>query len=136
MSNETKTITDKIVDSADKVYSTAVDRTIARMEEKEGNVEKDIEIAKKATNVVIEAAGVVAEAAADHVSGLLNGEKLDFSKEKNRAVETMDKLVEKADEYYGMVVDRAIEKMEQKEQRIEKDIEVGKQLVNELKSNS
>ena len=134
MGNETKM--DKVVEKADLVYSTATDRVVERMEQSDSNIEKDIDVAKKATDIIVEAAGIVTEAAADHVSGLLNGEKPDFTKEKNRAVETMDKLVEKADEYYGMVVDRVIEKMEQHEQNIEKDIETGKQLVNDLKSNS
>ena len=48
----------------------------------------------------------------------------------------MDKIVEKADEYYGMIVDRVVEKMEQHEQNIDKDIETGKQLKKELNSNS
>ena len=38
---------DKIVESADLVYSTAADRAVGRMEEAEGNVEKDIETGKK-----------------------------------------------------------------------------------------
>ena len=78
----------------------------------------------------------IVEAAADHVAGLLNGEKLDLTKEKNRAIETIDKLVDKADEYYGMITDRIVEKMEQHEQNIEKDIETGKQLVKDLNSYS
>lgn len=135
MSNETKTMMDKMVETADAVYGTAADRTVERMEQAEGNIEKDIEVAKKASGVVAEAIETVMEAAADHVSGLLNGEKLDLSKEKNRAIETIDKIVDKADEYYGMVVDRFMEKAEQHEQNMEKDIEAGKQLVNELKSN-
>ena len=44
MSNVTKTIADKMVDSVDKVYSTAVDRAVVRMEQTEANVEKgDVE---------------------------------------------------------------------------------------------
>ena len=136
MGIETKTMTDKIVESADLVYGTAADRTVERMKQTEENIEKDIDVAKKASSVVIEVAETVAEAAADHFAGLLNGEKLDLSKEKQRAIETIDKVVEKADEYYGMVVDRVVEKMEQREQNMDKDMETGKQLVNELKSNS
>lgn len=136
MGNETKTVTDKIVESADLVYGTAVDRTMERMEQVEKNIDKDMNVAKKATGIVIEAAETVAEAAAEHFAGLMNGEKPDLAKEKKRAIETIDKVVEKADEYYGMVVDRFVEKAEQSEQNMEKDIETGKQLVNELKSNS
>ena len=99
-------------------------------------VEKDIEVAKKATDIIVEAAGIVTEAAADHVAGLLNGEKIDLTKEKNRAMETIDKVVEKADEYYGIIVDRVVEKIEQHEANIDKDIETSKNLVDELKSNS
>ena len=127
---------DKMVESADLVYSTAADRAVERMEQAESNVEKDIEIAKSVSSTIIGAAEVVAEAVADHVSDLLNGEKLDLTKEKNRAMETIDKVVEKADEYYGMIVDRVVEKMEQHESNVEKDIEAGKKLVDELKSNS
>ena len=136
MGNETKTITDKIVESADLVYGTAADRTVERMKQTEENMDKDINVAKNATSVVIETAEVVAEAAAEHFAGLMNGEKLDLSKEKQRAIETIDKVVEKADEYYGMVVDRVVEKMEQHEQNIDKDMETWKQVINELKSNS
>lgn len=136
MANETKTMMDKIVEAADLVYGTAADRTVEHMKQTEENIEKDINVAKKASSVVIETAEVVAEAAADHFAGLLNGEKIDLSKEKQRAIETIDKVVEKADEYYGMVVDRVVEKMEQREQNMEKDIETGKQLASELKSNS
>lgn len=127
---------DKVVEKADLVYSTAADRVVERMEQTDSNVEKDIEVAKNAREVMIEAAGVVIEAVADHVSGILNGEKLDLTKEKNRAMETIDKVVEKADEYYGIIVDRVVEKMEQNESNVEKDIETGKKLVDELKSNS
>ena len=127
---------DKLVEKADLVYGTSVDRTVEHMEQAEANIEKDVIVAKKATDIIIEAAEIVTEAAADHVAGILNGEKIDFNKEKNRAVETMDKIVEKADEYYGMVVDRVLEKAEQREQSVEKDIETGKKLVSELKSNS
>ena len=127
---------DKVVEKADLVYSTAADRVVERMEQTDSNVEKDIEVAKNAREVMIEAAGVVTEAVADHVSGILNGEKLDFAKEKNRAMETIDKVVEKADEYYGMIADRVVEKMNQHEANIDKDIETGKKLVEELKSNS
>mgnify|MGYP003294856568 CR=1 FL=1 len=35
---------DKVVEKADLVYSTAADRAVERMEEAEGNVDKDIEI--------------------------------------------------------------------------------------------
>ena len=136
MGNETKTMTDKIVGAADLVCGTAADRTVERMKQTEENIEKDINVAKKASSVVIETSEVVAEATADHFAGLLNGEKIDLSKEKQRAIETIDKVVEKADEYYGMLVDRVVEKMEQHEQNIDKDMEKGKQLVNELKSNS
>ena len=127
---------DKIVESADMVYGTAVDRTVEHMEQAEVTIEKDVEIAKKASVVIIEAAEMVTEAAADHFAGVLNGEKFDLEKTKERAMETMDKLVDKADEYYGMIVDRVLEKAEQREQSIEKDIETGKRLVNELNSNS
>ena len=127
---------DKVVEKADLVYSTAADRVVERMEQTDANVEKDIEVAKNAREVMIEAAGVVTEAVADHVSGILNGEKLDLTKEKNRAMETIDKVVEKADEYYGMIADRVVEKMNQHEANIDNDIETGKKLVDELKSNS
>ena len=127
---------DKVVEKADLVYSTAADRVVERMEQTDSNVEKDIEVVKRAREVMIEAAGIVTEAVADHVSDLLNGEKLDLAKEKNRAMETIDKVVEKADEYYGMIVDRVVEKMEQHESNVEKDIETGKKLVDELKSNA
>ena len=73
-------------------------------------VEKDIEVAKKATNVIIEVSEIVTEAATDHFAGVLNGEKIDLVKEKERAEETLDKLVDKADEYYGTIVDRVVEK--------------------------
>ena len=136
MGNETKTRTDKMVESADVVYGAAVDRVMDRMEQTEENIAKDKEVAKNAGDVIIEAAGVVTEAVADHVSGILNGEKLDLTKEKNRAIETIDKVVEKADEYYGMIVNRVMEKVEQHEQNLDKDIETGKQVVNNLKSNS
>ena len=134
MGNETKM--DKIVEKADLIYTAAVDRTVDRMVQTETNIEKDIEVAKSASKVIIEVAEVVTEAAADHVAGLLNGEKLDLAKEKNRAIETIDKIVEKADEYYGMIVDRVVEKMEQHEQNIDKDIETGKQLKKELNSSN
>ena len=80
MNNETKKVADVVVDGADKVYGTAVDRTVDRMEQVAENFEKDKETAKKATDAAIETAGVLAEAVADHVSGLLNGEKLDLKK--------------------------------------------------------
>ena len=133
MGNETKM--DKVVEKADLVYSTAADRVVERMEQTDSNIEKDIAVAKNARGVMIEAAGIVTEAAADYVAGLLNGEKTDLTKEKNRAMETIDKVVEKADEYYGMIVDRVVEKMEQHEANIDKDIETRKHLVDELKSN-
>lgn len=133
MGNETKM--DKVVEKADLIYSTAADRVVERMEQTDSNIEKDIAVAKNARGVMIEAAEIVTEAAADHVAGLLNGEKIDLTKEKNRAMETIDKVVEKADEYYGMIVDRVVEKMEQHEANIDKDIETSKNLVDELKSN-
>lgn len=136
MANETKTKVDKAVELADLVYGAAVDRVMDRVEQTDANIDKDKEVAKNAKEVIIDAAEVVTEAVADHVSGLLNGEKLDLEKEKNRAIETIDKVVEKADEYYGMIVDRVVEKMEQHEQNMGKDIETGKKLVDELKSNS
>ena len=136
MSNEKKTISDKIVECADLVYGVAVDRTVERMEQAEANVEKDIKVAKNATNVVIEAAEVVVEAAADQFAALLNGEKIDLTSTKEHAMETMDKLVDKADEYYGAIVDRVAERMEQMEKNIDEDIEAGKQLIDDLKSNS
>lgn len=77
---------------------------------------------KTMSDKIVEAAEVVVEATADHVAGLLNGKKLDLTKEKNRAIETIDKLVDKADEYYGIITDRIVEKMEQYEQNIEKDL--------------
>ena len=40
MNNETKKVADVVVDGADKVYGTAVDRTIDRMEQVGENVEK------------------------------------------------------------------------------------------------
>ena len=136
MEKSKMTMADKIVEAADLVYGTAVDRTVERMEQAELNAEKDMTIVKNVGNIIIEAAETVTEAAADHVAGLLNGEKLDLTKEKNRAIETIDKLVDKADEYYGMITDRIVEKMEQHEQNIEKDIETGKQLVKDLNSYS
>ena len=134
MGNETKM--DKMVEKADLVYSTAADRVVERMEQTDSNIEKDVDVAKKATGIIVEAAGIVTEAEADHVAGLLNGEKIDLTKEKNRAMETIDKVVEKADEYYGIIVDRVVEKIEQNEANIDKDIETSKNLVDELKSNS
>lgn len=136
MGNETKTMTDKMVESADLVYGVTADRTVERMKQTEENIDKDINVVKNATSVVIETAEVVAEAAAEHFAGLMSGEQLDLSKEKQRAIETLDKVVEKADEYYGMIVDRIVERMEQDEENLEKDIEIGKKLANELKSNS
>ena len=136
MSNEKKTIADKIVESADIVYGVAVDRTVERMEQAEINVEKDIDVAKKVTNVVIEAAEIVTEAVAEHVVGLLNGEKIDLANTKESAMETIDKLVDKADEYYGTIVERVVERMEQTEKNIDGDIEAGKQLMTDLKSFS
>ena len=136
MSNETKNVVDVAVDGADKVYGTAVDRTVERMDQFAENVEKDKETAKKATEAVVETAGVFAEAVADHVSGLLNGEKLDLKKEKERAISTIDKMVEKADAYYEVITDRIMERVDQSEKNLEKDIETGKELVNELKENA
>ena len=90
MGNENKTLTDKVKES----------------------VNKDVTVAKKASTAVIEGAEIFAEAVADHISGVLNGEKLDLEKEKDRAVKTIDAMVEKADEYYGTIVDRVVEKFE------------------------
>lgn len=136
MGNETKMTMDKIVESADAVYSAAVDRVMDRVEQTEENIDKDKHVAKKAGEVIAEAAEVVIEAAAEHVVGLLNGEKIDFNKEKNRVIETIDKVVDKADAYYDMITNRVLEKLKQREQNVEKDIETGKQLMNELNSNS
>ena len=88
MNKETKNVADVVVDSADKVYSASVDRTIDRMEQVAENIEKDKETAKKAVDAAVETAGVFAEAVADHVSGLLNGEKLDYIPKaaRNKAV--------------------------------------------------
>ena len=59
--------------------------------------------------------------------------KLDLKKEKERAISTIDKVVEKADAYYGTLTDRIMDKIDQKEKNLEKDIEAGKQLVKDLK---
>ena len=72
----------------------------------------------------------------DHVSGILNGEKIDFKKEKERAIQTIDKMVDKADGYYSAITDRILDRMEQGEKNLEKDLESAKQLADELKKNA
>ena len=61
---------------------------------------------------------------------------MDLKKEKERAISTMDKMVEKVDEYYSAVTDRIMERIDQSEKNLEKDIETGKQLTSELKENA
>lgn len=136
MSNEKKTMTDKLVESADFVYGTVTERTIEHMKQAESNFEKDVDVAKKASSVVMGVAEIVIEAEVDRIVGLLNGEKIDLEKEKSRVIETIDKIVDKADAYYSMITDRVIEKLKQHEQSVEEDIEIGKELVNKLHSNS
>lgn len=58
-------------------------------------------------------------------------------RKKTMGIETkMDKIVESADLVYSTAADRAVERMEEAEGNVEKDIETGKKLVDELKSNS
>lgn len=133
MGNETRV--DKMVEAADLVYGIAVDRTVERMNQVSDDMEKDKSVMKGVVKAKVETAEIVIEAAAEHYAGLLNGEGIDLKKEKDRAIETIDKMVGKADEYYGKVIDRIAERIKEDEENLEKDIETGKKLVNTLKSN-
>ena len=136
MNNENKSMTDKIIEAADRVYGTAVDRKLDRMNQVESNMEKDIEVAKKASDAIVDAADVVISSQVDRIMDLIKGEKIDLSKGKTRTIEVIDRVVDKADVYYGLITDRIMEKLAQREQNIAEDIEIGRQLVKDLNSNS
>lgn len=136
MNNDAKKVVDVMVEGADKVYDVATDRAVERMEQVAEDIEKDKEVAKKATESAAETAEVLIDAVTDQICELLNGNKLSFNDVKARAIETIDKMVEKADGYYDVITDRLIEKIEKKEQNLDLDIETGKKLVNELKENA
>lgn len=135
MSNETKNVTDVIVDSTEKVYGAVTDRIADRINQIGDDADKDKATAEKAVKAAAETAAVVLEAASDQIADALNGEKFNLKKEVERAKTTIDKMVEKADGYYEAITDRIAERMTQTEEHIQKDVEAGKQLNSELKSN-
>ena len=132
MSNETKNKVDVAVEKADKVYGAAVDRAVDRMNQAEENYEKDKETAKKVVVAAAETAEVAVESIVNQVVKVLNGEKVDIKSQRAHVIETIDKIVEKADAYYELIVDRVMERMAQAEENLDKDIETGKKLKDEI----
>lgn len=85
--------------------------------------------------LILDGIGIVIDAAADSIAGVVNGEGIDLEKEKERAKSTIDKLMEKTDEYIDIMVDAVNGEVDRVEGTIEKDIHEAKDVKEELKKN-
>lgn len=130
---EIKNKIDTAVENVDKIYEAAVDRTMVRINQTDENIDKDIETIKNAAVAAGETVETVAEAIIDRVVKVLNGEKGALKVTREDVISTIDKVVDKADAYYDIITNRIMERLEQAEGNVEKDIETAKQLKEDIK---
>lgn len=126
------TLVENGLETADGYYSTITDRIIERMKQKESNMTADVLVAGRATEKIANMVELVNEELAEHIAGRISGKKYDFKSNKASAISLIDRLVGIADEYYEIIVDRILEKMNQTEENIDRDKEVAKKVAEQL----
>lgn len=135
MNKDLEKVTVSAEESTDKIVNTFVDRVVDRVDEIEPTIEKGKKTLEKLAQITFDGVGAIIDATADHYAGIANGEGIDLKKEKERAKNTMDTLIEKTGEYIETVADSISGGIAQAEGHIEKDIEAAKEVNEELKEN-
>ena len=120
------------VEAADVFYDKVTDRVLEKMKQKEKSIFADIETAKKASGKIAEVIEVINAALSERLAASWKGEKLSQESKKANALQVMDKVIGIADEYYDMITDHVIEKMNHAEENVEEDCHVAKQISEEL----
>lgn len=119
----------------DTVVNTFVDRVVERVDRIEPTVEKGKKTLGKMAELTTDSIGAVIDAAADHFSGIVNGEGIDLKKEKERAKDTIETLVEKTGEYIEVVAESISGGIAQAEEDMEKDVKAAKNVHDKLIEN-
>ena len=135
MNKELEKVTKSAEESTDKIVNTFVDRVVDRVDQIEPTVEKGKKTLEKLAQITFDGVGAVIDAAADHYAGIVNGEGIDLGKEKERAKNTVETLVEKTGEYIETVADSISSDIALAEEHIAKDVEAAKEVNEELKEN-
>ena len=135
MSKELEKVTKSAEEATDKIVNTFVNRMVDRVDQIEPTVEKGKKTVEKLAQITFDGIGAIIDVTADHYAGIVNGEGIDLKKEKERAKNMVDTLIEKTGEYIETVADSVSGGIAQAEEHVEKDLEAAKELKKELKEN-